>query len=97
LSIELPNPDVLSVPPSGWGEYGLAVGVLGGLTAIGLALPESAYQAQLFKKFVRGEAARAGGLVAAQGGTVAFDENPGGGARFTIYLPHVPPQAGDSE
>jgi K+-sensing histidine kinase KdpD len=62
---------------------------------------------QLFKKFVRGEAARAGGLglglaivgglVAAQGGEVGFDENPGGGARFTIYLPHVTPQAAESE
>jgi K+-sensing histidine kinase KdpD len=66
-----------------------------------------AVRAQLFKKFVRGEAARAGGLglglaivgglVAAQGGEVGCEENPGGGARFTIYLPHVTPQAGESE
>jgi K+-sensing histidine kinase KdpD len=66
-----------------------------------------AIRGQLFKKFVRGETARAGGLglglaivgglVAAQGGEVGYNENPGGGARFTIYLPHVTPQAAESE
>ena len=58
---------------------------------------------RLFKKFQRGDAARAGGLglglsivrgfVAAQGGEIVVGENPGGGAVFTIYLPHVPPKA----
>ncbi len=57
---------------------------------------------RLFKKFERGDAARAGGLglglsivrgfIAAQGGAVMVGENPGGGAVFTIYLPHTPPQ-----
>jgi len=52
---------------------------------------------RLFKKFQRGDAARAGGLglglsiirgfVAAQGGEVVAGENPGGGAVFTVYLP----------
>ena len=55
---------------------------------------------RLFKKFQRGDAARAGGLglglsiirgfVVAQGGEVVAGENPGGGAVFTIYLPHTP-------
>jgi two-component system sensor histidine kinase KdpD len=54
----------------------------------------------LFKKFQRGDAARAGGLglglsiirgfVAAQGGDVVAGENPGGGAVFTVYLPYAP-------
>ncbi|MDO8543246.1 MAG: sensor histidine kinase KdpD [Opitutaceae bacterium] len=54
---------------------------------------------RLFKKFQRGDAARAGGLglglsiisgfVAAQGGEVVAGENPGGGAVFTVYLPHA--------
>ena len=54
----------------------------------------------LFKKFQRGDAARAGGLglglsiirgfVAAQGGDVVAGENPGGGAVFTVYLPCTP-------
>jgi len=57
---------------------------------------------RLFKKFVRGDAARAGGLglglsivrgfVSAQGGEIVIGENPGGGAVFTIYLPHQTPQ-----
>ena len=57
---------------------------------------------RLFKKFVRGDEARAGGLglglsivrgfVAAQGGEIVVGENPGGGAVFTIYLPHLAPQ-----
>jgi two-component system sensor histidine kinase KdpD len=61
-----------------------------------------AMKERLFKKFERGDAARAGGLglglsivsgfVAAQGGEVVVGENPGGGAVFTIYLPHTPPQ-----
>jgi two-component system sensor histidine kinase KdpD len=52
----------------------------------------------LFKKFMRGEDVQAGGLglglsivrgfVAAQGGEVIVGQNPGGGAVFTIYLPH---------
>ena len=52
---------------------------------------------RMFKKFQRGDAARAGGLglglsiirgfVAAQGGEVVVGENPGGGAVFSVYLP----------
>jgi len=55
---------------------------------------------RLFKKFERGDAARAGGLglglsivrgfVVAQGGDIMVGENPGGGAVFTIYLPYKP-------
>jgi len=55
-------------------------------------------QEQLFRKFVRGQGAPAGGLglglsivrgfSAALGGGVALGENPGGGARITLYLPH---------
>lgn len=55
---------------------------------------------RLFKKFQRGDAARAGGLglglsiirgfVAAQGGEVVAGDNPGGGAVFTLYLPYTP-------
>jgi two-component system, OmpR family, sensor histidine kinase KdpD len=57
---------------------------------------------RLFLKFARGDAARAGGLglglsiargfIVAQGGEIAVDENPGGGARFAIYLPHTAAQ-----
>lgn len=59
-----------------------------------------AMKERLFKKFQRGDAARAGGLglglsiirgfVVAQGGEVVAGENPGGGAVFTVYLPHTP-------
>jgi two-component system sensor histidine kinase KdpD len=52
----------------------------------------------MFQKFQRGDAARVGGLglglsiirgfVSAQGGEVVAGENPGGGAVFTVYLPH---------
>ena len=62
---------------------------------------------RLFKKFERGDAARAGGLglglsivrgfVAAQGGEIVVGENPGGGAVFTIYLPHAAPQTPPGE
>lgn len=55
---------------------------------------------KLFQKFERGDQARAGGLglglsivrgfMLAQGGDVLVDENPGGGARFTVYLPYQP-------
>ena len=58
---------------------------------------------RLFKKFARDEGARTAGLglglsivrgfVAAQGGEVVAGENPGGGARITVYLPHPPPKA----
>jgi two-component system sensor histidine kinase KdpD len=54
----------------------------------------------LFQKFRRGDGARAGGLglglsivrgfMLAQGGDVVAGDNPGGGARFTVYLPHHP-------
>jgi two-component system sensor histidine kinase KdpD len=53
---------------------------------------------QFFKKFIRGQNARAGGLglglsivrgfMAAQGGEVILGDNPGGGARITLHLPH---------
>jgi two-component system sensor histidine kinase KdpD len=56
---------------------------------------------RLFKKFERGDAARAGGLglglsivrgfVVAQGGEIMVGANPGGGAVFTVYLPNTPP------
>jgi len=62
---------------------------------------------RLFKKFERGDAARAGGLglglsivrgfVVAQGGDIVVGENPGGGAVFTIYLPHAAPQTAPAE
>jgi two-component system sensor histidine kinase KdpD len=55
---------------------------------------------RLFLKFQRGDAARAGGLglglsivrglVGAHGGEIVAAENPGGGAVFTVYLPHTP-------
>lgn len=71
----------------------------------GPGFPE-ALKSRLFRKFERGDAARAGGLglglsivrgfVAAQQGDVVLGENPGGGAVFTVYLPHrvaqPPPQ-----
>jgi two-component system, OmpR family, sensor histidine kinase KdpD len=53
----------------------------------------------LFKKFARGHDARTGGLglglsivqgfMAAQGGEVTLSDNTAGGARITLYLPHV--------
>jgi two-component system sensor histidine kinase KdpD len=62
---------------------------------------------RLFKKFERGDAAKAGGLglglslvrgfVTAQGGEIMVGENPGGGAVFTIYLPHTAPQSPPQE
>jgi two-component system, OmpR family, sensor histidine kinase KdpD len=61
-----------------------------------------AMRERLFRKFTRGDAARAGGLglglsivrgfIAAQGGEVVLGENPGGGAVFTLYLPHSSPK-----
>ena len=66
-----------------------------------------AMRERLFKKFERGDAARAGGLglglsivrgfVVAQGGDIVVGENPGGGAVFTIYLPHTAPQTPPAE
>jgi two-component system sensor histidine kinase KdpD len=71
----------------------------GGRPRPGIAAAE---RERIFRKFARGGGARAGGLglglsivqgfVAAQGGTVAYRDNPGGGAVFTIYLPHRIPQ-----
>jgi two-component system sensor histidine kinase KdpD len=62
----------------------------------------AALRSRLFQKFSRGDKAQVGGLglglsiargfVAAQGGQILAGENPGGGARFTIYLPHSAPQ-----
>jgi two-component system sensor histidine kinase KdpD len=66
-----------------------------------------AMRERLFKKFERGDAARAGGLglglsivrgfAVAQGGEIVVGENPGGGAVFTIYLPHRPAQTPPAE
>jgi two-component system sensor histidine kinase KdpD len=66
-----------------------------------------AMRERLFKKFERGDAVRAGGLglglsivrgfVAAQGGEIVVGANPGGGAVFTIYLPHATPQTPPAE
>lgn len=66
-----------------------------------------AMRERLFKKFERGDAAHAGGLglglsivqgfVVAQGGEIVVGENPGGGAVFTIYLPHAAPQTPAAE
>jgi two-component system sensor histidine kinase KdpD len=71
----------------------------------GAGLPEGVRD-RIFRKFERGEA-RAGGLglglsivrgfVAAQGGEVVADANPGGGARFAIYLPHSGSQTAPAE
>jgi two-component system sensor histidine kinase KdpD len=62
---------------------------------------------RLFQKFQRGDAARIGGLglglsiirgfVVAQGGEVVAGENPGGGAVFTVYLPHEAHEAVPNE
>jgi two-component system sensor histidine kinase KdpD len=66
-----------------------------------------AMRERLFKKFARGDAARAGGLglglsivrgfIVAQDGEVRVGENPGGGAVITIYLPHRVPEAAPRE
>ena len=57
---------------------------------------------ELFKKFVRGKSAKAGGLglglsivrgfILAQGGEVVLRETPGGGATVTLFLPHASPK-----
>lgn len=67
----------------------------------GPGLPR-AVRDNLFRKFMRGDAGRSGGLglglsivhgfVAAQGGELVHRDNEGGGTIFTIYLPHSPPQ-----
>jgi two-component system sensor histidine kinase KdpD len=67
----------------------------------------AASRERMFQKFIRGEAARAGGLglglslvrgfITAQGGDVVVDDNPGGGARITLYLPHAFPKNALSE
>jgi two-component system sensor histidine kinase KdpD len=66
-----------------------------------------AMRERLFKKFERGDAAKAGGLglglslvrgfVAAQGGEVVVGENLGGGAVFTVYLPQPQAQSSPAE
>lgn len=58
-------------------------------------------QRTLFEKFHRGKSAPSGGLglglsivhgfMLAQGGGVEAENSPGGGAVFTVYLPHVEP------
>ena len=72
----------------------------------GPGLPSTMHD-RLFRKFQRGDAARAGGLglglsiirgfVVAQGGDVVAGENPGGGAVFTVYLPYEPHAAVPAE
>ena len=72
----------------------------------GPGLPPTMHD-RLFKKFQRGDAARAGGLglglsiirgfVVAQGGDVVAGENPGGGAVFTVYLPFAAHEAVPNE
>jgi len=62
----------------------------------------SAMRDRFFKKFVRGENARVGGLglglslvqgfITAQGGEVLISDEPGGGARIMLHLPHTPLQ-----
>ena len=57
---------------------------------------------QLFNKFTRGATAPAGGLglglsivhgfIVAQGGEVILGDNPGGGAKITLYLPYIAPE-----
>lgn len=61
----------------------------------------SSLRERIFRKFQRGESARAGGLglglsivhgfVLAQGGEVVVGDNPGGGAVFAVYLPCTEP------
>ena len=56
---------------------------------------------RLFKKFARGDAAKAGGLglglsivrgfILAQGGDIAIGQNPHGGAITTLFLPYQSP------
>jgi two-component system sensor histidine kinase KdpD len=56
---------------------------------------------ELFHKFTRGATAPAGGLglglsivqgfISTQGGEVTLGDNPGGGAKITLYLPHTAP------
>lgn len=62
---------------------------------------------RIFRKFERGTATRTGGLglglslvkgfIATQGGDITVDDNPGGGAVFTIYLPRGLPQSPPEE
>jgi two-component system sensor histidine kinase KdpD len=62
----------------------------------------AAMRDSFFKKFVRGDNARAGGLglglslvqgfISAQGGEVLISDESGGGARITLHLPHTPLQ-----
>lgn len=64
-------------------------------------------RASLFQKFRRGKATTVGGVglglsivrgfVEAQGGEVVADDNPGGGARFTIFLPLLVPDSAPEE
>jgi len=67
----------------------------------GPGFPHNARE-QLFNKFTRGATAPAGGLglglsivrgfITAQGGEVVLEDNPGGGAKITLYLPHHAPE-----
>jgi two-component system, OmpR family, sensor histidine kinase KdpD len=65
----------------------------------GPGLP-AVHAAQIFDRFARGNPARAGGLglglsivrgfAEAHGGHIEASGNPGGGARFTLYVPWTP-------
>lgn len=66
----------------------------------GPGIPEE-LRGRIFEKFQRGPSARSGGglglglsivrgFMVAQGGSVSLDSPPGGGARFTLSLPHAP-------
>jgi two-component system sensor histidine kinase KdpD len=68
------------------------------VTDHGPGLPED-WPAKLFRKFSRGATAQPGGLglglsivrgfMQAQGGDVTAANTSGGGASFTLYLPHM--------
>jgi two-component system, OmpR family, sensor histidine kinase KdpD len=72
----------------------------------GPGLP-AAHAAQIFDRFARGNPARAGGLglglsivrgfAEAHGGRIEASANPGGGARFTLFIPWTPHDSIPSE
>ncbi len=72
----------------------------------GPGLPAT-HAAQIFDRFARGNPARAGGLglglsivrgfAEALGGRIEASDNPGGGARFTLFIPWTPHDSIPSE